>query len=606
MKIHSLVRMKIFPSLFPVSDRLWKHLSFALVTMILPLSTHASDTQTSARPEINLQELINQAIAEKAPTLNLPEGEFTVLGGADVKNAENLTIRGKNTTLYFSPESEYFTITGGKNVTLRDVVIDSDPLPFTQATVTALAPDFSWMEYKIHEGYPRLEKDTKAGRSGVFVFDPQTRKWRPEVPDIYPSKNEILTPETGRLTFGGPQPGNKLIRVGDLLAFKSHGPNAVRFMSTDGLHLENVTVRSAGLGAFIMRRCDGGIRLESCRIERGPTPPGATEARLISTNADGLNLGYCRQGVQMENCDFAWMGDDAINLHGTIQTIVGVQGDNVLWTAYRGFPEYIIQMKEGDTVNILQKGSFAHMGSAPSRTAERVDPPAEIDKAAREILKASGDTKLYFARIETTQPVKATPGDSLEVPATACPGFVIRNNYFHDHRARGIRIGASEGLIEKNRFERIKSSGVTLGPHAIHNEGGWVHNVIVRENTFDQVCFDDRAFEPGSYNAGAITVQHFLFDGSPYPQENCNIVIEKNTIRNVGGPAIMAISAQGLLIKDNIIESPLKRDTKGVGQKANLQAIGDISINHCKDFKVEGNQILKGDITQAASIVINP
>jgi len=575
--------------------------------LLLTLPSLASEAINTERPTLELQPLIDKAVAEEATTLALPEGEFTVLGSAVVNKAKNLTIQGKNTTLFFSPKSEYFSFAGGKNVTLRDVVIDSDPMPFTQATVTAIAPDFSWMEYKIHAGYPLMEKDTKAGRSGVFVFDPQTRNWRPEVPDIYPSKNEVLTPETGRLTFGGPQPGNKLIRVGDLLAFKSHGANAVRFMGTDGLHLENVTVRSAGLGAFIMRRCDGGIRLESCRIERGPTPPGATEPRLISTNADGLNLGYCRQGVQMENCDFAWMGDDAINLHGTIQTIVGLEGDKILWTAYRGFPEYVTQMKEGDVVNVLQKGGYALRSSSPaSAFAERREAPAAIEEMARKLLKATPDTKLYYARIELAHPVKAEPGDSLEVPATACPGFVIRNNYFHDHRARGIRIGASDGVIEKNRFERIKSSGVTLGPHAIHHEGGWVQKVIVRNNTFDQVCLDDRAFEPGSYNAGAITVQHFLFDGSAYPQENRDILIENNTIRNVGGPAIMAISAKDLVIKDNIIENTQQRQVKGVGEKADLRTAGDISINHCKEYVLEGNEQRSNGTTKPAEVVVHP
>lgn len=567
----------------------------------------ASSPSSGKRATLVLQDLVDEAIRNKKTVLRLPSGPFTVLGSADIHKAENFTLVGDNTTLYFSPENNYFRFTSCRNVAVKNLTIDSDPLPFTQATVTAIAPDYRWIQYQVHEGYPRLKEGDFPGKSGVFVFDPSTRDWRQEVPDIYPSRAEVLSATTGRLYYGGSQPGNKLVRAGDLIAFKNHGANAFGFQGCDGVRLENVTVQSAGLGAFILRRCEGEIRLESCRIERGPKPLGATENRLISTNADGLNLGYCRKGVIMENCDFAWMGDDGVNLHGTIQTIVAVEGEKVIWTANVGFPEYIVKIKEGDAANILSKPGFGQKASVPISAAVREkNPPAEVEAAARKILNAGASTKLEFARLELAQAVEAAPGDSVEVPAIACPDFVIRNNRFHNHRARGIRIGASRGVIENNHFEAIKSSAITLGPHAVHHEGGWVHDVIVRGNIITNVGFDDRAFEAGSYNPGAICIQHFLFNGAPYPQGNSGIVIENNTIRNVGGPGIMAISAKDSVIRKNTIEASNQRDTTGTGRKVDLVAGGAITLNHCADVVVEDNKMDKPGSHASAPVVTHP
>jgi len=61
------------------------------------------------------------------------------------------------------------------------------------------------------------------------------------------------------------------------------------------------------------------------------------------------------------------------------------------------------------------------------------------------------------------EPLTADPGDFLDVPDSNTPGFVIRDCVFEDHRARGLRIMASHGVIERNTFRRLKMNAITVG-----------------------------------------------------------------------------------------------------------------------------------------------
>ena len=74
-------------------------------------------------------------------------------------------------------------------------------------------------------------------------------------------------------------------------------------------------------------------------------------------------------------------------------------------------------------------------------------------------------------------------GDFLDIPASNAPGFAIRDCVFEDHRARGLRIMASHGIIERNIFRRLKMSVITVGAeYELWREAGWVEDVTIRDN----------------------------------------------------------------------------------------------------------------------------
>lgn len=538
---------------------------------------------------LDLQHLISAAIVSGKQTLILPRGRYRVTGGVKLSNATDFAIEGYGCELLFPPEGTMFEFVGCKRLTLKGFTVDCDPLPFTQGTVVSVADDHSWFEYEVHDGYPRLVPGRRYG-SGVFVFAPDTRYWRAEVPDIYPRKSEILSPTRGRITYGGPLPGNALVNVGDLVAFKDIYGNGLVFRGCDDVTVRDVTAWTTPCAGFLLRCCTGPIRFSGCTITRGPRPAGATQDRLLSTVADAFNVGYSREGPVVENCEFAWMGDDSVNLHGAIVDVVAVEDARTLWLGTAGYPEYQVQARRGDTAQVLSGANFGLKGAAKVVSCKLMDPPAELASAIRKTMKLADDKRLYAVRLTVDGDVPAAVGDSVEIPETACPGFVFRNNRFHDHRARGLRLGASHGLIEGNRFERIKSCAISLGPHAVQHEGCWVRDIMVRSNVIRDVCFDDRSVERGAHNSGAIVVQHFLpGTAAPYPQENTDIVIEGNDIDRVGGAGILATSALRLRITGNRIVRTQQVDCTEAGSANRLSAVGMISLNYCRDVTIDGN-----------------
>ena len=67
-------------------------------------------------------------------------------------------------------------------------------------------------------------------------------------------------------------------------------------------------------------------------IKPGPTPDGATEPRMISTCADGLNIAFATKGPTIEGCHFSFMGDDSVNLHGATFVVLEQKAPNeLLW-----------------------------------------------------------------------------------------------------------------------------------------------------------------------------------------------------------------------------------------------------------------------------------
>lgn len=540
---------------------------------------------------LDLQKKIDETIAAGGSRLSLSPGRYRVPSTVTVRDVEAFTLDGNGATLLMPARGELLAFLGVANATVTDLTVDCDPLPFTQGTITRISNDFSTFDYEVHPGYPTLEAfGPVIGRNGIFIFDPETLRWRQDVPDLYTRQSEMLTPTTGRFSFKHVLPGCRNIKVGDYVAFKNMRGNAFLFKGCGSINMEKVTVHTGPGAGFLMRTCSGAVTMTDCKIERGPRPAGATHERLLSTVADGFNLAYSRQGVVMEGCEFSNMGDDSVNLHGTFMEIGAVENETSIVIARSWSDELTHQMRPGDLIRVVDSKSFGMIGEAKLVRMETIPPPAKLDEALRAERKLPPDGTIFYTRFTLDRPVKAEPGDKVEVPAIACPNFVFRNNYFHDHRARGLRLGASHGLIENNRFERIKSTPISLGPHAIHSEGGWVRDITVRNNTITESCFDERTIAPGAANAAAIVVQHFLHDSDvPYVQENRDIRILGNTIENIGGAAVLVTSADGVEIRANRIANTQMRNCDEVGKEIRLATDAAISINHSRDVVAEEN-----------------
>jgi len=80
---------------------------------------------------------------------------------------------------------------------------------------------------------------------------------------------------------------------------------------------------------------------------------------------------------------------------------------------------------------------------------------------------------------------------------------VIRNNQFHDNRARGILIGGSDALIENNSIERVTMEAILVpadtGPWY---EGPGAQHVTIQDNTLTEVNRFPASTYPAAISAG--------------------------------------------------------------------------------------------------------
>jgi hypothetical protein len=301
---------------------------------------------------------------------------------------------------------------------------------------------------------------------------------------------------------------HELIEIGDRLVLTIRSGSAIRMNDCENVRIEDVTFLAAP-GCAYLGRYMRGDNYYRYTIKPGPPPAGASEPRLISTCADGLNIAFATKGPTIEGCRFSFMGDDFVNLHGATFVVVDRKAATELLVAWPYSREYLATVNpQGAIVRRLRPGDYAVLQTARltgfdpirERTAEHVE-------MIHRVWPRNERGRGTVFRLTLAEPLSAEPGDFLDIPASNAPGFVIRDCLFEDHRARGLRIMASHGVIERNTFRRLKMSAITLGAeYEFWREAGWVEDVTIRDNTIEDVGRDGAILSSGAYVMGAISV----------------------------------------------------------------------------------------------------
>ena len=270
--------------------------------------------------------------------LPVPQGVFSLL----VRDAKDLEIDARGAEIVIGdPLKGGLQFFRCRNVKLRGLSIRHDLPPFTQGRIVAIAPDEKSLDVKIHEGYPAPEETWPA----AYVFDPKTRLWKAGTIDLSPQRVEPLEKGLFRLHFRG-KCGRSVhpVEVGDLLAYRGRGLTDLHLGACSGITVEDVTIRNGGGFCVHEDGGEGGNRYRY-RVTYGPKPPGATEAPLLSCNADAFHSSGVRKGPTLEGCLFEGMGDDGIPIHGAYSLIV--ESREKSWVATDGV------LREGDPLRLF-------------------------------------------------------------------------------------------------------------------------------------------------------------------------------------------------------------------------------------------------------------
>lgn len=543
---------------------------------------------------VDVQALVNAAVQNRQPVLKLPAGTF-VLPKLDVKGAQGLTIDGTGTTLVFSDhKANGIGVSQCKGITLRGLTVDYNPLPFTQGTVTAKAPDQSWIEFDVHDGYPDLASEYLVPQ--CHIFHATRVEWKREAPDLYARKTLAVTPRHGRLEARAGTPYFASVELGDRVVLNKRSGNAIKFWDSEDITVEGVTILASPGCALICRYVKGTNRFQY-DIRRGPTPPGAIQPRLMSSDADGFNYAYSPKGPVLENCNFSFMGDDSVNLHGPTLLVVATPSPTEILAAHPYGPEPVHKViQPGHTARLLRLPTYAVAGQVPiaSCTCEPQSTPPYLE-AIGKFWPRNEPGRGCVYRFLLREPLAARVGDCLDVPEINAPDFVIRNNYFHDHRARGIILGASRGLVEGNAIERTKQIAIKIDPGYVYwREAGWVSDVMVRNNRIVDVAASPDNGGRNKFALGAISVAGQTEDPrNPEPlfAGNAHIAIESNLVDGCSVAGIWVRCARDVTIRGNTLRHVMYGAKPDTGADQGVDLRDPVDVRGVEGTVLEGNQV---------------
>ena len=264
---------------------------------------------------------VRDALARGERAVNVPPVRARIAPGAE---GAYFVFRGLNDTVVDFQGCDFFgtrrvralSLQGCTNVTVRNLTFDYDPLPFTQARITAVDAEGNW-DLEVVDGYEAPPAECQYWP--MQVYD----KRHEELANEMRSGAGFRLEKTGERTYRATGGQNRTGEVGDIAVWsvRDEGafpePCTVLLEDSAGCTLENVALYSTSHGfGFFELRCGGNV-YRNCTLDRRP-PETDIRARgvrrLRSGNHDAFHSKGASIGPVLDGCRFAYQCDDAVNL----------------------------------------------------------------------------------------------------------------------------------------------------------------------------------------------------------------------------------------------------------------------------------------------------
>ena len=560
---------------------------FTLVLMIVSwIWCHAPRTSRADEGKpFDLQAFIDNAVRSETRRIVVPPGKYRVTPRNRqhllLQRLENLEIVADGVELICTQTTRALTIADCRHVSLRGLTIDYDPLPFTQGRITTISADKKTHEIELFEGYPSSE----AVQTFKYeIFRPDTRTLR--CPD-YDYTVRKLDPRHIHVVKKSsreedPEQVGDIIVIGAESAVGGSIPHAVSVERCVGVTLENIDLFASNCFGFIEEDCDGSTYLH-CRIDRRPASTDIVrraDARIRSLNADAFHCTGAVKGPAYLGCVARFMGDDAVNIHGSYHMITESHG-NTLRLLAKGKPPQV-----GEPVELL-----SYEGRRlPDAVVTKVQPDGKINATEREFLRRQQMDHGLRTRWNPSA-FQVTVDRDLNLPTGSliCStrrignGFRVQDCDFGFNRSRGILIKASNGEVVGNTLTGSWMHAILVAPEYWWLEAGSSSDVSIRRNVIKN-C-----------RATAITVQARGGPGDVAPAgAHHDITISDNTVIDSPMPNIEITSTvNGSILQNTFVQpAPAESDPSKSSNRATLE--NAIKIMECKDMTVRDNSISQG------------
>ena len=456
---------------------------------------------------------------------------FTQTNQIVIQGLRNVYIEGEGAKLIFCTPGRQILVADCEGLEIHGLAIDHDRVndPIDDVVVVQNAdPDTHTLDFCFFE---KTDADASMVFQAVTQCDPQSLTFgasgnEKEVyftmldhPIISVAKT---SPNVLRVTHDGCMDG---FDDGETYILRHHVYDGEGIRTQVSSHVTYSDMKIyGGTGCFFVFGV-GASHFQILDTYIGVDPQDTTGAH-VSTAADAIHIANTSGRFRVEGCDISRQGDDALNVHDGLGYIESVSGDTVRMyaSAFRLFA--------GDTLRFKD----AAFQDIPDFSAVIID--ADI----------SGTLKTV--RFDCDVSAVLSPGYIARNPAADSSGYVLRNNYIHENRARGFLLQSSCGLCENNRFYKTQMQAIKVVVDIIPElwqEGTGVNTLEIRGNTFEQCVVGEKS--------EVITLTTHLngkeADGCVFE----NISITRNTFTAFPGRLVNASNVNGLRFADNTVQS---------------------------------------------------
>lgn len=520
-----------------------------------------------------------------------------------LKQLKGFELHGNGAQLVNTTYGTTLHVSSCEHVTISDLTIDYDPLPFTQGVVASMDHTAKEITLKVDPGYPDSQTFLSSVSGSIFaVVDRNTRALKAGARDfLSAARAERLGAGSIRVQLAWSAndtfPSQLPVVVGDVVIVTGGGDHAV--MVENSLSTSFVDVKlfsSPGMG-ILENGGPGGTLFQRVSIAPGPPPAGARTERLVSTASDGSHFITVVRGPTMEDCVFSNTCDDAVNVHGFYYYVIEKTGPGRFLLT----PKWDIGLEQGDVITACDGASGRLLGKTHLTQLTKRHAP-ELKAKIAQIWKDKSPTTqpdlVYDVVLEQDLPLKVA--DAVTSLSRIGAGTTIRRCRIHSC-GRVIPKGP-DAIVEDCQFGYTFATALQAGPDIGYwAESGFAENLVFRNNRFSRCGLGCNELTAGNDALGVIYIgMTGLTNATGFENnfQNRNILIAGNVIQDSYLYAIFVANADGLRIADNMIGQSFIRGAFDGGKFYGVHPDSAIYLGRTRNAEITGNLAAPGHVVK--------
>ena len=270
-----------------------------------------------------------------------------------LEKISELVVDGGGCLFLLDPNLRFMSLTDSRQVTVRNLKVDFDPLPFVEGVVSDVSREKRFVEVRLRpnqggvpSGGPAHEDGEQAFFSMLWhegPYGPVSRHYWTARIERTEAANTIRVYAADEFTgFAHIQPESTQISVPTPGVAHRYGPGpCFRVQDNADVAFEDVELWSAPWFGFNILRNDGEVAFRRVNIR-----PRPGSSRLMSLWRDGFHVKGNRASLRWQDCVVYGMNDDAFNISTHSSEVVRVSAPDRIVVRQK-FPLAYLPWREG-------------------------------------------------------------------------------------------------------------------------------------------------------------------------------------------------------------------------------------------------------------------